>query len=326
MVDIGRRGLIMLIGGAAGWPLVARAQQPAGKVAQIGFLHSATAEAYALMTAAFRNRLSESGNVTIEYRWAAGRLERLPELAADLVRRQVSAIFAGGGLEPAIAAKAATSQIPIVFATGGDPVKAGLVESLNRPGGNITGVTFLVNALGPKELEILRQLQPKATVIAALLNPNLVTTASQSRDVQAAASALGLEVYVVHASTEDDIEGVFASIAQKRITGMLVGADAFLFSHRNQLVRLAAHYSVATVYPWREAVLAGGLASYGTNITDAYALAGIFTARILKGDKPAELPVQQSIKTEFVLNLKTARALQLDVSSMLSALADEVIE
>jgi len=326
MVDIGRRGLITLIGGAAGWPLVARAQQPAGKVAQIGFLHSATAEAYALMTAAFRKSLSESGNVTIEYRWAAGRLERLPELAADLVRRQVSAIFAGGGLEPAIAAKAATSQIPIVFATGGDPVKAGLVESLNRPGGNITGVTFLVNALGPKELEILRQLQPKATVIAALLNPNLVTTASQSRDVRAAAGALGLEVHVVHASTEDDIEGVFASIAQKRITGMLVGADAFLFSHRNQLVQLAAHYSVATVYPWREAVLAGGLASYGTNITDAYALAGIFTARILKGDKPAELPIQQSIKTEFVLNLKTARALQLDVSSMLSALADEVIE
>src|ERR1700730_11510611 len=252
MVDIGRRGLITFMGGAAGWPLVARAQQPTGKVAQIGFLHSATAEAYALMTAAFRKSLSESGNVTIEYRWAAGRLERLPELAADLVRRQVSAIFAGGGLEPAIAAKTATSQIPIVFATGGDPVKAGLVESLNRPGGNITGVTFLVNALGPKELEILRQLQPKATVIAALLNPNLVTTASQSRDVQAAASALGLEVYVVHASTVDDIEGVFASIAQKRITGMLVGADAFLFSHRNQLVRLAAHYSVATVYPWRE--------------------------------------------------------------------------
>jgi putative ABC transport system substrate-binding protein len=318
--------LTTLICGAAGWPLVARAQQPAGKVPQIGFLHSATPEAYASMTAAFRKSLGEAGNVTIEYRWASGRLERLPELAADLVRRQVSTIFAGGGLEPAIAAKAATSQIPIVFATGGDPVKAGLVESLNRPGGNITGVTFLVNTLGPKELEILRQLQPKATVIAALLNPNLATAASQSRDVEAAASALGLKVYAAHVSTEDDIEEVFASIAQKRISGMLVGADAFLFSHRDQLVRLAAHYSIATIYPWREAVLAGGLASYGTNITDAYALAGIFTARILKGDKPAELPVQQSIKTEFVLNLKTARVLQLDVSPTLSALADEVIE
>lgn len=326
MVDIGRRELITLIGGAAGWPLVARAQQPAGKVPQIGFLHSATPEAYELMTAAFRKSLSEAGNVTIEYRWAAGRLERLPELATDLVRRQVSTIFAGGGLEPAIAAKAATSQIPIVFATGGDPVKAGLVESLNRPGGNITGVTFLANALGPKELEILRQLQPKAAMIAALLNPNLATTASQSRDVEAAASALGLEIYVAHASTEDDIEGVFASIAQKRISGMLIGADAFLFSHRDQLVRLAAHYSIAAVYPWREAVLAGGLASYGTNIADAYALAGTFTTRILKGDKPAELPVQQSIKTELVLNLKTARALQLDVSPTLSALADEIIE
>jgi putative tryptophan/tyrosine transport system substrate-binding protein len=321
-----RREFISILGAAAVWPLAARAQQPSGRVPQIGFLHSATPEAYALMTAAFRKSLSEAGNVTIEYRWAAGRLERLPELAADLVRRQVSTIFAGGGLEPAIAAKAATSQIPIVFATGGDPVKAGLVESLNRPGSNITGVTFLVNALGPKELEILRQVQPKATVVAALLNPNLATTALQSRDVQAAASALGLEVYVAHASTEDDIEGVFASIAKKRISGMLVGADAFLFSHRDQLVRLAAHYSIATVYPWREAVLAGGLASYGTNITDAYALAGTFTARILKGDKPAELPVQQSTKTEFVLNLKTARALQLDVSPTLSALADEVIE
>jgi putative ABC transport system substrate-binding protein len=187
-------------------------------------------------------------------------------------------------------------------------------------------VNFLVNALGPKELEILRQLQPKATVIAALLNPNIATTASQSRDMQSTASALGLEVYIAHASTEDDIEAVFASLAQKKISGMLVGADAFLFSHRDRLVRLATLYSIATVYPWREAVLAGGLASYGTNITDAYALAGKFIARILRGDKPAELPVQQSIKTEFVLNLKTARALQLDVSSTLSALADEVVE
>jgi putative ABC transport system substrate-binding protein len=321
-----RRKFISLLGAATVWPLAARAQQPSGRIPQIGFLHSSTPEAYALMTAAFRKRLSEAGDVSIEYRWAAGRVDRLPEFAADLVRRQVSAIFTGGGLEPAIAAKAATSQIPVVFATGGDPVKAGLVESLNRPGGNITGVNFLVNALGPKELEILRQLQPKAGVIAALLNPNIATTASQARDVQATANALGLDIYVAYASTEDDVDAVFASVAQKRISGMLVGADAFLFSRRDQLVRLAARYAVATVYPWREAALAGGLASYGTSITDAYALAGGFTARILKGAKPAELPVQQSVKTEFVLNLKTARALQLDVSSTLSALADEVIE
>jgi putative tryptophan/tyrosine transport system substrate-binding protein len=319
-----RREFVTLLGGAAAWPLAADAQQPAMPV--IGFLHSATPEAYTSMTAAFRKSLSEAGNVTIEYRWAEGRLERLLELAAELVRRQVRVIFAGGGSEPAFAAKAATSLIPIVFATGGDPVKVGLVESLNRPGGNITGVTFLLNTLGPKELEILHQLQPKATVIAVLLNPNLATTASQSRDVQTAASTLGLEAHVFHASTESDIETVFASIDQMRAGGMLVGADAFLFSRRDQLIRMAARYSIATVYPWREAVMAGGLASYGTNITDAYALAGIFIVRILKGDKPAELPVQQSVKTEFVLNLKTARALQLDISPKLSALADEVIE
>jgi len=319
-----RREFIMLLGGAAAWAVAARAQQPAMPV--IGFLHSATADAYASMTAAFRKSLSQAGNVTIEYRWAEGRLERLPELAADLVRRRVSVILAGGGSEPTLAAKAATSQIPIVFATGGDPVRVGLVESLNRPGGNVTGVTFLLNSLGSKELEILHQLQPKATVIAVLLNPNLATTASQSRDVQAAASALGREVRVFHASTESDIERVFVAVDQMRAGGMLVGADAFLFSRRDQLVQLAARYSIATIYPWREAVMAGGLASYGTNITDAYALAGTFAARILKGEKPAELPVQQSVRTEFVLNLKTAGALQLDISPTLSALADEVTE
>jgi putative ABC transport system substrate-binding protein len=292
----------------------------------VGFLHSATADAYASMTAAFRKNLSQAGSVTIEYRWAEGRLERLPELAADLVRRRVSVIFAGGGSEPAFAAKAATSQIPIVFATGGDPVKVGLVPSLNRPGGNVTGVSFLLNSLGSKELDILHQLQPRATAIAVLLNPNLATTASQARDVQAAASALRRDVRVFHASTESDIDSVFAAIDQMRAGGLLVGADAFLFSRRDQLVQLAARYSIATVYPWREAVLAGGLASYGTNIADAYAVAGTFAARILKGEKPAELPVQQSVRTEFVLNLKTARALQLDISPTLSALADEVIE
>jgi putative tryptophan/tyrosine transport system substrate-binding protein len=224
-----RREFITLIGGAALWPFTAHAQQDE-RMRRIGFLHSATADAYASMTAAFRKSLSQAGNVTIEYRWAEGRLERLPELAADLVRRRVSVIFAGGGSEPTLAAKGATSQIPIVFATGADPVRVGLVESLNRPGGNVTGVTFLLNSLGSKELEILHQLQPKATVIAVLLNPNLATTASQSRDVQAAASALGREVRVFHASTESDIERVFVAVDQMRAGGMLVGADAFLFS------------------------------------------------------------------------------------------------
>jgi len=300
-----RREFISLVGGAAVWPFAVRAQQ--AELLSIGFLHSATADAYAPMTAAFRKSLSQAGNVTIEYRWAEGQLGRLPELAGDLVRRRVSLIFAGGGPEPAFAAKAATSQIPIVFATGADPVKVGLVESLNRPGANVTGVTFLLNTLVSKELEILHHLQPKATVIAVLLNPNLATTASQSRDVQTAASALGRDVRFFHASTESDIEKVFVAINQMRAGGMMVGADAFLFSRRDQLVQLAARYSIATVYPWREAVMAGGLASYGVSLTDAYALAGTFAARILNGEKAAELPVQQSVRTEFVLNLKTAR-------------------
>jgi putative tryptophan/tyrosine transport system substrate-binding protein len=320
-----RREFITLVGGAmAPWPLAAHAQQSASPV--IGFLHSATADAYASMTAAFHKSLTEAGNVTIEYRWAEGRLERLPQLATDLVRRGVSVIFAGGGLEPAVAAKAVTSRIPIVFATGGDPVKAGLVDSLNRPGGNVTGVSFLVNSLGSKEFEILHQLRPKATVITVLLNPNLATSVSQSRDVQAAASTLRQDIRFFHASTESDIERVFADADQMHADGMLVCADAFLFSRRDQLVQLAARYSIATVYPWREAVMAGGLASYGTNITDAYALAGTFIVRILRGEQPGELPVQQSVNTEFVLNLKTARALQLNISPTFSALADEVIE
>jgi putative tryptophan/tyrosine transport system substrate-binding protein len=230
------------------------------------------------------------------------------------------------GSEPAFAAKAATSKIPIVFANGSDPVKVGLVESLNRPGENITGVTFLLNTLGPKVLQILYSLQPKSKRVAVLLNPNLATTASQTRDVEDAGNALGLEIQIFHASTDGDIERVFTSIDQMRAGGMLIGADAFFFSRRDQLVGLAKLHSIATVYPWREAVIAGGLASYGANITDAYALAGTLTSRILKGDKPAELPVQQSIKTEFVLNLKTARTLQLDIPPTLSALADEVIE
>jgi len=325
-----RRQFMTLLGGAAvAWPLAARAQQPTMPV--IGFLHSATSNSYAPMTAAFRKSLNEAGyiegqNVAIEYRWAESQLDRLPELAADLVRGQVSVIFTGGGSDPSLAAKAATSKTPIVFANGTDPVEAGLVASLNRPGGNITGITFLNNTLGPKEVEVIHELAPKAAVVAVLLNPKLATAASQLKDVEMAARALGLQVQVLHASMEHDLDMVFASLLQLRAGGLAIGADAFFFSRRDQLVALAARYSVPTVYPWREAVTAGGLVSYGASVTDAYRLAGIYTGRILKGDKPAELPVQQSTKTELAINLKTAKALGIEVPTSLLLRADEVIE
>jgi putative ABC transport system substrate-binding protein len=322
-----RREFITFLGGAAAWPLAARAEQPPPV---IGFLHSATEGAYAPMTAAFRKGLAEAGyfdqSVAIEFRWAQGRLERLPELAADLVRRQVSVIFAGGGAEPALAAKAATSKIPIVFANGVDPVEVGLVASLSRPGGNITGVTFLINTLGPKELEALHELRPQANVMAALINPDLATTASQVKDVEMAAPALGFHVRVLHASTEREIEGVFDSLAQIQAGGLVIGANAFFFSRRNQLVELAARYSVPTVYPWREAVVAGGLMSYGANVAAAYRLAGDHTGRVLKGEKPADLPVHQSTNTELVINLRTAKSLGLAFPITLLGRADEVIE
>ena len=324
-----RRKVIALLGGATlAWPL-ARAQQSARPV--VGFLHGGTPGAYAPPVAAFRKSLNEAGysegqNVTIEFRWAEGRLERLPELAADLVRRQVSVIFAGGGAEPALAAKATTSKIPIVFANGVDPVEVGLVTSLSRPGGNITGVSFLINTLGPKELEALHDLRPQATAIAALINPNLATTASQSKDIEVAARALGLEIRVLHANTEREIETVFESLSQVQAGGLVIGANAFFFSRRDQLVGLAARYSVPTVYPWREAVVAGGLMSYGANVAEAYRLAGNYAGRILKGEKPADLPVQQSTNTELVINLKTAKSLGLTFPITLLGRADEVIE
>ena len=282
------------------------------------------------MAAAFRKSLNESGyvenqNVIIDYRWAEGKLERLPELAAGLMRRQVSVIFAGGGSESALAAKAATSEIPIVFASGVDPVEVGLVASLNRPGGNITGIAFLVNTLGHKELETLHELQLKG-IIAVLLNPDLATFASQSNDMQEAARSLGLQLDVLHASTEQEIDTVFASLPEMRIAGLVIGANAFFFSRRNQFVELATRYSIPTVYPWREAVVGGGLVSYGASITDAYRLAGTYTGRILKGEKPANLPVQQSSNTELVINLKTAKKLGITIPQSLLGRADEVIE
>jgi putative tryptophan/tyrosine transport system substrate-binding protein len=325
-----RRDFITFLGStAAAWPLTARAQQPALPV--IGFLHSATANAYAPMTAAFRKSLSEAGyvegqNVAIEYRWAEGQFDRLPYLAADLVRHQVSVIFAGGGLDPSLAAKAATSKIPIVFANGTDPVEAGLVGSFDHPGANVTGITFLLNTLGPKELEVLYELVPKAALAAALINPKSSTAASQLKDLQDTARALGGQLRIFQASTERDIETVFASLGQLPLGGLVIGADAFFFSRRDQFVALVARSSIPTVFPWREAVVAGGLASYGSSVTDAYRLAGTYTGRILKGDKPANLPVQQSTKTELVINLKTAKALGLNVPNTLIGRADELIE
>jgi len=324
-----RREFITLLGGAtAAWPLAARAQQP---VAVIGLLHSATPASYAPMTAAFRKSLNEAGyfegqNLTIEHRWAESHLERLPELATDLVRRQVSVIFTGGGSDPPLAAKAATSKIPIVFANGTDPVEAGLVVSLNRPGGNVTGITFLNNTLGPKEVEVLHELAPKAAVIAVLLNPTLASAEAQFKDMQVAARALGLQMHVLHASAETGLDTIFASLVQLQAGGLVIGADAFFFSRQDQLIELATRYSIPTIYPWREAVVAGGLGSYGASVTDAYRLAGIYTGRILHGDKPMDLPVQQSTKTELIVNLKTAKALGLDVPPTLLARADEVIE
>jgi len=297
----------------------------------IGFLHSATASGYVPMTAAFRRSLSEAGytadqNATIEYRWAEGHLDRLPDLAAELVRREVSLMFTGGGSDTCLAAKAATSKIPIVFANGTDPVEVGLVASLNRPGGNVTGITFLIDTLSPKELEVLHEVVPKAALIAVLLNPKLANSTSQLQDVQEAARVLSRQIHVFHASTASDIDVVFSSLVQLQAGGLLIGANSFFFSQRDRLVGLAARYAIPAVYPWREAAAAGGLVSYGASITDAYRLAGVCAGRILRGEKPANTPVQQSTNTELVINLKTAKALGVTVPQSLLGRADEVIE
>lgn len=325
-----RREFIALLGGAAAtWPLGTRAAQ--SDLPVIGFLHSANASGYAPMTTAFLKSLGEAGyiegqSVMLEYRWADGHLDRLPELAAELVHRGVSVMFTGGGSDACLAAKAATAKIPIVFANGTDPVEAGLVASLDRPGGNVTGITFLVDTLGPKELEALHEVVPKAALIAVLLNPKLSTAAAQSQDLQEAARSLGQEIQIFYASMEGDIDTVFASMVERRARGLVVGASSFLFSRRDQLVGLATRNLIPTVFPWREAVAAGGLLSYGASVTDAYRLAGIYTGRLLKGDKPTNLPVQQSTKTELVINLKTAKAFGLSFPLSLLGRADEVVE
>ena len=281
--------------------------------------------------AAFRRGLGEAGfiegqNVMIEYRWALGQYDRLPAMAAELVRRPVTVLASAGGEPAALAAKAATSTIPIVFVIGGDPVKLGLAASLNRPGGNSTGISVLTNTLEPKRLELLRELVPRAETIGVLLNPNFPTFESQLRDVQEAARAINLQIHVLRASTDREIDAAFETVAQRRIPALSVAADPFFDTRRDKLVVLAVRHAVPTMYHFREFAAAGGLVSYGVDISDAYRLFGVYTGRILKGAKPADLPVRQPTKFELVINLKTARALGLEVPSNLSARADEVIE
>jgi putative ABC transport system substrate-binding protein len=328
MLDVKRRELIALVGGAAAaWPLAARAQQAAMPV--IGFLNSGSPGSYPQNVREFHQGLRDAGfvegsNVAIEYRWAEDRTDRLPAMAAELARRQVTVIFANG--PAALPAKAATATIPIVFATAVNPVEVGLVGSLNRPGGNLTGVTTLNVEIGPKQLQLLHEVVPSATNIAVLVNPSSPGAEAQTRDLPVVTRALGLQLHILHASTESDFEAAFANLLRLRPSALMIAQDAFVGSRSAQLATLTVRHAVPAVHSDPLFAAAGGLMSYGATFADAYRLAGMYIGRILKGEKPAELPVQQATKVELIINLKTAKALGLTVPLPLLGRANEVIE
>jgi putative ABC transport system substrate-binding protein len=326
--DIARRQFVYALGGiSVAWPLGARAQRSTLPV--VGFFRSSSAADSASLAKSFRQGLNETGfvegqNVVVEYRWADSRLDRVPTVIAELIGRPVTVMV--GNVAPALAAKAATATVPIVFITGGDPVRDGLVPHLNRPGGNITGVTFLTAEVGAKRLELLRQLVPKATMIGVLVNPKSPTAEGDLKAVRSAALAVGQPLTVLDVSSDGDIEQAFASLAQRGVGAVFVGAGAFTFGHRKQLVALAVRHALPVSYAHAEAVEEGGLMSYGPSPTDAYRQAGIYVGRILNGVKPADLPVMQSVKFEFAINLRTAKALGITLPPTLLVLADKVIE
>ena len=324
-----RREFIAGLGGIAAWPLKARAQQPAMPV--IGFLGAASPDGYAPFVGGFLRGLKEAGfidseNVAIVYRWAEGKYDRLPALAAELVAKRVSVMVATGGLSSSLAAKEATKTIPIVFTLGSDPLKAGLVASLNRPGGNVTGISLFAYLLDAKRVELMHELVPSATMIALLANPNNPQTDAQFADVEAACRTFGQQVVILKARSDSEIEEAFAALAQRRVSALLVSADPFFLGRRHQIVASVARHSIPAMYEWRQFAEADGLMSYGVDLVDAYRQAGVYVAKILNGAKPADLPILQPTKFEFVINLKTAKKMGLDLPAKLLALADDVIE
>jgi putative ABC transport system substrate-binding protein len=328
MLDHSRRRFVALLGGGATWPIMARAQQ---SMPVIGFLSSRSSDESKQVVAAFHSGLQENGfvdgqNVAIEYRWAEGEYGRLRGLAAELVRRGVAVLVTGGGDPSALAAKAETSTIPIVFTIGGDPVKVGLVASLNRPGWNVTGVSTLAALPEAKRLGLLREVMPTAALFGVLINPSYPGAEAQSREVQEAGRTIARQIRIVNAANDQALETAFATLGQPRVDALLVAADPFLFSRRDRIVALAAQLKLPAIYEFRGFADAGGLMSYGTNLNDSYRQVGVYAGRVLKGAKPADLPVQQLIKFEFVINLRTAKALEIKFSDNVLSLADEVIE
>jgi ABC-type uncharacterized transport system substrate-binding protein len=324
-----RRAFVAGLGSAAAWPLMADAQKTASPI--LGYLHAGSASSFARPLVGFRNGLkaggyTESENIMLEYRWAEGHSDRLPALAADLVQQRVAAIATGGAEFPVLAAKAATASIPIVFVAGGDPVKLGIVSSVAHPGANITGINILTSNLENKRFGLLRETTPKVQKFAVLVNPNRAVVQDQISEVKDAASRSGVDLVIVNASTESEFEPAFSRLVEQGAGAVQVCADPFFFSRRHALIALAARYRVPAIYEWRDFAEAGGLMSYGTDIADSYRQAGLYIARILNGDKPSDLPVMQTTRFEFVINLRTAKTLGLEIPPTVSARADEVIE